>query len=252
MFGEFPLPTAAGVEAVAKGLRGRRHARGDRADDGRPQLLRGDPRPRRRAARAACASQALKIKYAHHAAEPRRVPADAEGLEVRPRLHPAGARADDPASLLRRVPRRLPRPRARSSTSGIQMHVAESKMQAVVGAEEVRQDARRAPRFARRCSAPSSAPRTAVWLDDDDRARLADRGASMSHNPGSNMKLGSGMADARAHARPRRERRDRHRRRRLLRQPQRLRGDAAGVVRLARRRPRARALAVAAARRCMR
>ncbi len=37
----------------------------------------------------------------------------------------------------------------------------------------------------------------AVWLDDDDRARLADRGASVSHNPGSNMKLGSGMADAR-------------------------------------------------------
>jgi guanine deaminase len=36
-----------------------------------------------------------------------------------------------------------------------------------------------------------------VWLDDDDRARLADRGASISHNPGSNLKLGSGIADMR-------------------------------------------------------
>jgi 5-methylthioadenosine/S-adenosylhomocysteine deaminase len=36
-----------------------------------------------------------------------------------------------------------------------------------------------------------------VWLTDDDRARLADRGASVSHNPGSNLKLGSGIADIR-------------------------------------------------------
>jgi guanine deaminase len=37
-----------------------------------------------------------------------------------------------------------------------------------------------------------------VWLDDDDRKRLADAGASVSHNPGSNLKLGSGIADMRA------------------------------------------------------
>jgi guanine deaminase len=36
-----------------------------------------------------------------------------------------------------------------------------------------------------------------VWLTDDDRKRLADAGASVSHNPGSNLKLGSGMADMR-------------------------------------------------------
>jgi guanine deaminase len=36
-----------------------------------------------------------------------------------------------------------------------------------------------------------------VWLDDGDRARLADAGASVSHNPGSNLKLGSGVADMR-------------------------------------------------------
>lgn len=36
-----------------------------------------------------------------------------------------------------------------------------------------------------------------VWLDDDDMRRLADKGASVSHNAGSNMRLGSGIADAR-------------------------------------------------------
>jgi len=37
----------------------------------------------------------------------------------------------------------------------------------------------------------------AVWLDPDDVSRLADHGASVAHNPGSNMRLGSGIAPAR-------------------------------------------------------
>jgi guanine deaminase len=36
-----------------------------------------------------------------------------------------------------------------------------------------------------------------VWLDDEDCKRLGDHGASVAHNPGSNMRLGSGLADAR-------------------------------------------------------
>lgn len=36
-----------------------------------------------------------------------------------------------------------------------------------------------------------------VWLDDEDMRRLAAHGASVAHNPGSNMRLGSGIADAR-------------------------------------------------------
>ncbi len=36
-----------------------------------------------------------------------------------------------------------------------------------------------------------------VWLDDDDMKRLGDRGASVAHNPGSNMRLGNGLADVR-------------------------------------------------------
>lgn len=37
-----------------------------------------------------------------------------------------------------------------------------------------------------------------IWLDDDDFRLLADRGGSIAHNPGSNMKLGNGLARMRA------------------------------------------------------
>jgi guanine deaminase len=36
-----------------------------------------------------------------------------------------------------------------------------------------------------------------VWLDHDDMRRLGDHGASVAHNPGSNMRLGGGLADTR-------------------------------------------------------
>lgn len=76
---------------------------------------------------------------------------------------------------------------------GIQMHVAESRMQAVVapmvhGRTAVSHLAKLgvlSPRFTASHS---------VWLDDADMARLADHSASVSHNPGSNLRLGSGMA----------------------------------------------------------
>jgi len=35
-----------------------------------------------------------------------------------------------------------------------------------------------------------------IWLDDDDLARMADKGATVAHNPGSNLRLGSGIAPA--------------------------------------------------------
>jgi len=34
----------------------------------------------------------------------------------------------------------------------------------------------------------------AVWVDPDDIARIADRGAKIAHSPGSSMKLGAGVA----------------------------------------------------------
>jgi 5-methylthioadenosine/S-adenosylhomocysteine deaminase len=79
---------------------------------------------------------------------------------------------------------------------GIQMHVAESRVQAVVApmvhgrtaVSHLAELGLLSPRFTAAHS---------VWLDDDDMARLADRGASVAHNPGSNLRLGSGLARVR-------------------------------------------------------
>lgn len=79
---------------------------------------------------------------------------------------------------------------------GIQMHVAESRMQAVV-----------APMVRGRTAVfhlaelgllgPRFMAAHSVWIDDEDMARLADHGASVAHNPGSNLRLGSGLARVR-------------------------------------------------------
>jgi 5-methylthioadenosine/S-adenosylhomocysteine deaminase len=45
--------------------------------------------------------------------------------------------------------------------------------------------------------APNFTAAHAIWLDNDDIGRLADAGASVAHNPGSNFKLGSGLAATR-------------------------------------------------------
>ena len=37
-----------------------------------------------------------------------------------------------------------------------------------------------------------------VWLDDDDMRLLGEHGAAVAHNPGSNLRLGSGIADVKA------------------------------------------------------
>jgi guanine deaminase len=80
---------------------------------------------------------------------------------------------------------------------GIQMHVAESKMQEVVG-KKVYGKSLVAHLHGLKILDEKFCVAHGVWLDDDDRKRLADAGASISHNPGSNLKLGSGIADMRA------------------------------------------------------
>jgi 5-methylthioadenosine/S-adenosylhomocysteine deaminase len=85
---------------------------------------------------------------------------------------------------------------AKAHGIGVQMHVAESKVQAVVGPRKYSTTLvghlHKLGLIASNFTAAH-----AVWLDDDDIARLADAGASVAHNPGSNMKLGSGLAQAR-------------------------------------------------------
>jgi 5-methylthioadenosine/S-adenosylhomocysteine deaminase len=80
---------------------------------------------------------------------------------------------------------------------GLHMHVAESKVQAIVGLQ----------RYGKTLTAHLDdlgvvrdrfTVAHGVWLDEEDMQRLGDRGASVAHNPGSNMRLGNGLADMRA------------------------------------------------------
>lgn len=81
---------------------------------------------------------------------------------------------------------------------GLQTHLAESKTQAVLGYTK----------YGKSLTAhlqtlgllnPRFSAAHGIWLDDDDIARMAAAGASVSHNPMSNLRLGSGVAPARAY-----------------------------------------------------
>jgi 5-methylthioadenosine/S-adenosylhomocysteine deaminase len=84
---------------------------------------------------------------------------------------------------------------ARDTGAGIQMHLAESKVQAVAGLQ----------RYGKSLAAhldklelldPQFTGAHCVWLDDDDLRRMSDSGARIAHNPASNLRLGSGIAPA--------------------------------------------------------
>lgn len=85
---------------------------------------------------------------------------------------------------------------AREHGVGVHMHLAESKVQALSGLA----------RYGTTLTAhldglgllgPQFTAAHAIWLDAEDIARLADRGCSAAHNPGSNLRLGSGIAAVR-------------------------------------------------------
>jgi 5-methylthioadenosine/S-adenosylhomocysteine deaminase len=86
---------------------------------------------------------------------------------------------------------------AREFDIGLHSHIAESKVQAVTG---IRLYGRTQTAHLDRLGVlgPHFTVAHGVWLDNDDMARLGDHGASVAHNPGSNMRLGSGLADTRA------------------------------------------------------
>lgn len=85
---------------------------------------------------------------------------------------------------------------ARDFDIGLHSHVAESKVQAVTGIK-VYGCTQTAHLDRLGVLGPHFTVAHGVWLDDDDMKRLGDKGASVAHNPGSNMRLGSGLADAR-------------------------------------------------------
>ena len=194
MFAEFPLPTGEGVEAVARaysdvGIRGViAPMMADRTFyEAIPGLAEALPEPLR--------SDALRAKNAPHTES---IAACRKILSawkfdrdfVRPALGPTIPHHCSDEFLI------ACRDLAREYDVGVQMHVAESKLQAVVakkvyGTSLVGHLARLGLLDERFCVAHG------VWLDDEDRARLADAGSSISHNPGSNLRLGAGMADMR-------------------------------------------------------
>ena len=86
---------------------------------------------------------------------------------------------------------------ARDYGAGLHSHVQESKAQVIVGLK----------RYGKTQTAhledlgllgPDFTVGHGVWLDHDDMQRLGDHGASVAHNPGSNLRLGNGLADIRA------------------------------------------------------
>jgi 5-methylthioadenosine/S-adenosylhomocysteine deaminase len=79
----------------------------------------------------------------------------------------------------------------------VQTHVAESKAQAVLG---LRKYGRSLVAHLRDLGVlgPRFSAAHGIWLDAEDIARLADAGTGVVHNPMSNLRLGSGVAPARA------------------------------------------------------
>lgn len=86
---------------------------------------------------------------------------------------------------------------AREFGVGLHSHIQESKMQVIVGLATYGKT-QTAHLQDLGLLGPDFVAAHGVWLDDDDIARLAGHGASVAHNPGSNMRLGSGIAAVKA------------------------------------------------------
>jgi guanine deaminase len=76
---------------------------------------------------------------------------------------------------------------------GLHSHVAESKLQALAGLRRYGGRSLVAHLDALGLVGPRFTAAHAIWLTDDDLRLLADKGAAIAHNPGSNMRLGNGM-----------------------------------------------------------
>jgi cytosine/adenosine deaminase-related metal-dependent hydrolase len=85
---------------------------------------------------------------------------------------------------------------AREYGVGFHTHLAESKVQVVESRRRWGKSivARLAEH---RALGPGFVGAHSVWLDDDDIRMLADAGAAVAHNPGSNLRLGVGIAPVR-------------------------------------------------------
>ena len=86
---------------------------------------------------------------------------------------------------------------AREFDVGLHSHIQESKTQVIVGLKTYGKT-QTAHLQDLGLLGPDFVAAHGVWLDDDDIRRLADHGASVAHNPGSNMLLGNGIPAVKA------------------------------------------------------
>lgn len=84
---------------------------------------------------------------------------------------------------------------AREHNIGLHSHIQESKVQVIVGRSTYGKT-QTAHLDDLGLLGPNFVAAHGVWLDQEDIRRLRDHGASLAHNPGSNMRLGSGIAAA--------------------------------------------------------
>ncbi len=195
LYSEFPLPTAEGLEAVCMAYEqvGMRAVVAPMMADrllfeAIPGLLDAIPEPLRR--------EAEQVRAAPFEAS---IEA-AQGLLKGWRRDPAQVRL----ALAPTIPLHCSdaflaacRDLAAEHGVGLHMHLAESKVQAIAGQR----------RYGKTLAAhlddldflgPGFVGAHCVWLDEDDILRMADNGAAIAHNPGSNLRLGSGIAPVRA------------------------------------------------------
>jgi 5-methylthioadenosine/S-adenosylhomocysteine deaminase len=195
LFVEFPAPTVEGVLAVAEGYRevGLRAVVAPMISDRTlyaaiPGLLDVFPEPERARLRRIQAAP-TETTLATCAEVLRRWPFNRDRL--RPGLGPTIPLhcTDELLTGCRDLVREWDAP--------LQTHLAESRVQALAGPA----------RYGRSLTAhldglgllgPRFSAAHAVWIGGDDIRRLADRGAAVSHNPLSNLRLGAGVAPAHA------------------------------------------------------
>ena len=194
LYFEFPLPTREGLEAVARGYRdaGVRAVLAPMVADRSfyqaiPGLLDALPAPLRAVAeKARLVPMETTVSACRDILHGWRIDRD----RVRPALAPTVPLHCSDAFIVRC------RDLAAEYGAGLHMHLAESKIQALAGIRK----------YGRTLTAhldalgflgPHFTGAHCVWLDPDDIRRIADRGGSIAHNPGSNLRLGSGIAAAR-------------------------------------------------------
>lgn len=192
MFVEFPAPTCEGVQAAARAYRdlGMRAVIAPMMADltlwqALPGLLDSMPEPERSRAAAlraspweACAAVCRDLLA--------RWPFDRD--QVRPALGPTIPLHCSDAFL------GACRDLAREFDVGVQIHLGETRTQAVLGRRKYGGQTLTAHLAGLGLLGPRFSGAHGVWLDADDMRRLADAGASVAHNPLSNLRLGSGIA----------------------------------------------------------